>query len=740
MPSPPTSGSADRVSGPVERVTFHSDESGFCVLRVKVRGRRGLTTVVGVLPEVRSGEWIDAEGRWVIDPQHGQQFKANRLQTTQPGTAEGVERYLASGMIKGIGPELARRLVGKFGADVLKVIESSSRKLRQVEGIGPKRLAQITDAWARQRVVRQIMVFLHGHGVSTQRAFRIYKTYGPGAIERIRHDPYCLAQDIRGIGFATADKIAASIGIGAQSDLRARAGVGYVLGELTGDGHCAFDRAGLVQRSADMLDIPAPIVEAAIDHEIAARRLVEAPGPDGPPLVYLAPLHRAETRLAEDLVALLGGRHPCPGIDLDKAVAWVEGKVHLTLAPQQREALKLATSAKLTVITGGPGVGKTTLVDAIVRVLRAKRLAVVLCAPTGRAAKRLAEATHLQAKTIHRLLAFDPATGGFKHDRADPLDGDVFVVDETSMVDLTLAHQLVRAIPPAAALILVGDVDQLPSVGPGSVLRDIIDSGVIPVVRLTEVFRQAARSAIITNAHRINRGLAPEFPQSSPDQPAETDLFLCRADEPGQGVATILELVREAIPRRFGLDPLDDIQVIAPMQRGILGVRNLNLTLQAALNPSGPQVERFGWTFRVGDKVMQIVNDYDKEVFNGDIGRIVGLDEGEKQITVRFDSRGVTYGYSELDELVLAYATTIHKSQGCEYPAVVMAIHNQHYVMLQRNLLYTGITRGRKLVVVVGTAKAVGIAARQATSRRRVTTLKQRLIEAADNGPAGNEE
>ncbi len=423
------------------------------------------------------------------------------------------------------------------------------------------------------------------------------------------------------------------------------------------------------------------------------------------------------------------GRHPCPPIDADKAAAWVEGRLRLHLAPAQREALVQSVRSKVMVITGGPGVGKTTLVNAILRVFLAKRLRVVLCAPTGRAAKRLSETSGLEAKTIHRLLAFDPATGGFKHDADRPLGGDVFVVDETSMMDVVLSYQLIRAIPKRAALLLVGDVDQLPSVGPGCVLRDVIQSRAVPVVRLTEVFRQAAQSAIIRNAHRVNRGLPPELPDA-PGENGQTDFFFVPADEPEDGVAKVVKLVSEAIPRRFGFDPMEDLQVLTPMQRGELGARNLNVVLQEALNPSAVGVQRFGWTFRAGDKVMQTVNDYDKDVFNGDIGRIAAVDGEERSLTVRFEGREVPYDFGELDELMLSYATTIHKSQGSEYPAVVIPIHTQHYVMLQRNLLYTAITRARKLVVLVGTRRALAMAAKRVSSRQRVTTLKERLVEA----------
>jgi exodeoxyribonuclease V alpha subunit len=551
-------------------------------------------------------------------------------------------------------------------------------------------------------MVREIMVFLHSHGVSTSRAFRIYKAYGDKAIGTVLENPYCLARDIRGIGFKSADKIAESLGIAKESDLRARAGIEYVLQTLTDDGHCGYPRAELVKMAVKMLEIPEAICEHAVTHLLEEQRVVQRGGENEADFVYLAALDWAEEKLAFHLAELCKAFHPCPDIKVD-------------------------VQSKAMVITGGPGVGKTTVVNAIVKIMRAKNLEVVLAAPTGRAAKRMMETTGLEAKTIHRLLEFDPATGTFKHNAEKPLEGDVFIIDETSMMDLLLAYQLIRAIPNYAALILVGDVDQLPSVGPGCVLRDIIESGLIPVCRLTEVFRQAAQSAIITNAHKVNKGQIPVFPKGKVQSPDETDFYFVHADEPERAVSLVIDLTCKAIPERFGFDRFDDIQVLSPMQRGLLGCRNLNAALQENLNPEGPSVQRYGWTFRIGDKVMQTVNDYEKDVFNGDIGRIKSLDTVEQEVAVQFEGRRVTYEFNELDELILSYAVTVHKSQGTEYPAVVIPIHTQHYALLRRNLLYTAITRGRKLVVLVGTQKAVAIAVKRMDSRRRVTLLKERL-------------
>ncbi len=502
----------EQIAGLVERVTFHNDETGFCVLRLKARGHRELVTVVGTLPEVRAGEWLEAQGRWIVNKEYGQQFQAEILRTMPPTTVEGIEKYLASGMIKGIGPVLAGRIVKVYRERTFEIIDADPHSLTYVNGIGPLRKKKIAEAWAEQKAIREIMVFLHGHKVSTNRAFRIFKAYGNEAIDKVRGDPYRLARDIPGIGFKTADVIAESVGIAKESDLRARAGVEYVLLQLTEEGHCGYGREELVALTVQLLEIPDEIVQTAVEYLLRERRIVARTldAEVGPvPAIFLASLDLAERNLAASLLARQAGQHPCPQIDMEKAIAWVEGRTGLQLAAQQRQAIDLACRSKVLLITGGPGVGKTTIINSIVKILRAKKLKVRLAAPTGRAAKRMAEATGGEAKTIHRLLVFDPKTFAFKHNDKHPLDGDVFIIDETSMLDITLAWQLVRAIPRCAAVALVGDVDQLPSVGPGCVLRDIIDSGTVPVCRLTEVFRQAAASQIITNAHRVNQGQMP---------------------------------------------------------------------------------------------------------------------------------------------------------------------------------------------------------------------------------------
>lgn len=717
----------ESISGLVERVTFHSEETGFAVLRAKVKGHRDLVAVVGTVSSIHPGEWIDALGHWHNDARHGEQFKAKDLRVTEPDTLDGIEKYLGSGLIKGIGPVYAKKLVKHFGREVFDIIEKRSAMLEKVEGIGPGRRRIIKEAWNEQKVVREIMTFLFSHGVTTSRAFRIYKTYGEQAIDRVRNDPYCLARDIRGIGFKTADQIASHLGVEKDSDLRVRAGVEYVLQEVTSEGHCAFPRLDLITKTAEILDVEEEFVERAVEYGLSTERLMSHQFGQEDALIYLVALDRAEHDLARDLVRLIQGPHPCQELNVERAIPWVEESLGFELEAAQRDALRSALQSKVMIITGGPGVGKTTLVNSIVRIFQAKKQRVVLCAPTGRAAKRMSELTGRTAKTVHRLLIFDPKTGDFKHNAEHPLKGDVFVVDETSMVDVKLAHQLVRAIPPQAALVLIGDVDQLPSVGPGSVLRDIIQSDVVPVARLKHVFRQAAASAIITNAHRVNDGVMPKFPDGKLAAPGDTDFYFVETEEASRGVELITKMVRDSLPNKFGLNMWTDLQVLSPMQRGELGAKNLNVQLQAALNPNGVSVERFGITFREGDKVMQMQNDYDKDVYNGDIGRIERIDLDELIVLVEFDGRSVDYKVQELDELSLAYATTIHKSQGSEYPCVIMPIHTQHFVMLQRNLLYTGITRGKRLVIVVGTKKALAMAVKNVDSRRRFTTLTERL-------------
>ncbi|MCP1214407.1 SF1B family DNA helicase RecD2 [Acetobacter okinawensis] len=712
----------EALAGLVERVTFHNGENGFCVLRVKVRGQRDPVTVVGHAAMISAGEFVQMSGRWFNDHTHGLQFKAEFLKASPPTTVEGIERYLGSGMIRGIGPVYAKKLVKAFGEAVFDLIEQEPGRLREVTGIGPKRAERIVAGWADQKVIREIMLFLHSNGVGTSRAVRIFKTYGQDAVRLISENPYRLAKDIRGIGFKTADQIARKMGIAPDAMIRVRAGISYALGEAMDEGHCGLPVGELLTSTAELLEVAAPLIETALALELEAGDVIaDSVGETG--CIFLTGLYRAEQSIAERLRACAVGRPPWPEIDAEKAMTWVETKTGLALAPSQQEAVRLALRSKVLVITGGPGVGKTTLVNAILKIVAAKGTDVQLCAPTGRAAKRLSESTGLEGKTIHRLLETDPGNGSFKRDDTNPLTCDLLVVDEASMVDVLLMRSLLRALPDNAALLIVGDVDQLPSVGPGQVLADIIGSGAIPVVRLTEVFRQAAQSRIIINAHRINEGKMPELSAEE-----GSDFYFVEAAEPEIGLRRLLAVVKDRIPARFGLDPVRDVQVLCPMNRGGLGARSLNIELQQALNPPGEvKVERFGWTYGPGDKVMQIANDYDRDVFNGDLGVIDRIDVEEGKLTVSFDGREVVYGFGELDELVLAYATTIHKSQGSEYPAVVIPLVTQHYAMLARNLLYTGVTRGRKLVVLVGQKKALAIAVRNQGGRRRWSKLREWL-------------
>ena len=631
MRHPPENQPHEVLAGLVERVTYHNAENGFCVLRAKARGHRDVVTVVGHAATIAAGEWITASGEWINDRTHGQQFKARFLRTSPPTSADGIEKYLSSGMIRGIGPAYAKKLLRAFGEKVFDIIEATPDRLREVNGIGRVRASRITAAWAEQKAVREIMVFLHSHGVGTARAVRIYKTYGPDAIQVMTENPYRLARDIRGIGFKTADAIAMKLGIEKTAMVRVRAGISYALTEAMDEGHCGLPTEELIPLAEKLLEVPQELIRTALDLELHEGTVV-ADRVGETPCVFLAGLHRAERTIAERLMRLANGKLPWPWIDPDKALPWVEGRIGLALAESQ--------------------------------------VAV-------------------------------------KRGDDNPLDCDLLVVDETSMVDVMLMQALMKAAPDTAALLIVGDIDQLPSVGPGQVLADVISSGAVPVVRLTEVFRQAAQSQIIVNAHRINQGVIPDLRRPE----AESDFYFVEADDPETAVARIIELVKTRISRRFGLDPIRDVQVLCPMNRGGVGARSVNIELQAALNPAGDRkVERFGWTFAPGDKVMQIENDYDKEVYNGDIGFVADVEPEEGELSVSFDGRSVTYGFGELDTLVPAYAASIHKRQGSEYPAVVIPVMTQHYAMLQRNLLYTGVTRGKRLVVLVGQKKAVAIA------------------------------
>ena len=718
------------IEGTVERVVYSGGDGAFTVARLKVDKGGAVVTVVGSLVGIPAGAVLRVSGRFETTARFGEQFRVERYTEVAPQTIDGLRRYLGSGLIKGIGPEFASRIVDRFGIETLEILDSDPARISEVPGIGPSRARAIRQAWSAQREVRKVMVFLQGYGVSPAFAARIYKRYGAAAIARVRENPYRLAFDVWGIGFLSADKLAAALGVARDAPARAEAGVRHVLDDHGSSGHVFVPRPRLAQVAAALLDLPEDSVDQAIDRlartgdcAIDASVVEDARAP----AVYEAGLYRAECALATGLRKLLAMPAPQTEIDRERAIAWYEREAGIALARQQVEAVSTALSAKVAVITGGPGVGKTTIVRGIVSILAKKGVRVALAAPTGRAAKRLADATGASASTLHRMLEWRPAEASFARNAARLLEHDVLIVDEASMLDVRLAADLMAALPPAARLVLVGDVDQLPSVGPGTVLGDIIASGAVPVVRLTEIFRQAAESMIVVNAHRIHDGDMPDLGGG-----AARDFFFLEHDDPAGAAELIRDLVTTRLPRKYGLQP-HDIQVLSPMHRGELGAGNLNQLLQAALTTGAPGVERGARSLRVGDKVMQIRNDYDKEVWNGDSGVIDSIDADGDALHVRFDDRTIEYGIDELDTLALAYAATVHKSQGSEYPAVVVPVHTQHYVMLQRNLLYTAITRGKRLVVLVGTRKALALAVRNADVAARASGLAARL-RAGGNG------
>jgi exodeoxyribonuclease V alpha subunit len=712
------------LEGVLDRIVFANEENAWSVVRIAVPDRRDPVTAVGNLLGVQPGENVRLHGHWIRDPRYGEQFRVDSYVTVEPATLVGIERYLGSGLVRGIGKVMAKRLVERFGLDTLEVIEVHPERLTEVDGIGEVRSERIRQAWREQRGIKEVMLFLQSHRVTTAHAVRIYKEYGERAIAIVKEDPYRLAIDIYGIGFRTADRIAIDMGIPKDAPRRAQAGLLHLPGEFSGEGHLYVPAARLTAAAVEMLEVDASRIEEAIAQLAATEAVVVEPLADpAERAVYLRSLHMAETGSA----TLLGALRDAPArripIDEERALAWFEEQERIRLAPEQREAIRLGLSEKLLVVTGGPGTGKTTLVRGIIRILEKKRVRIHLAAPTGRAAKRLSESTGREAKTIHRLLEFSPKSGGFERNAEHPLEADLIIVDEVSMVDQVLAYSLLKAVPVQGRLILVGDVDQLPSVGPGDFLGEVIASTVAPVVRLGTIFRQAEDSRIIVNAHRVNAGEMPILAGEG----EESDFHFVEREEPEEALDTIAKLVSQRIPRRFGFHPIDDVQVLTPMHRGVLGATNLNATLQQLLNPTGDEVNRGSRLFRTGDKVIQLRNNYDLEVFNGDIGRIVAIDAVEREVRVRFDERVVTYDAAALDELSLAYACSIHKSQGSEYPCVVIPIHTQHYVMLRRNLLYTGITRAKRLLVLVGTRKALSIAVRNRQVDPRCTRLAERL-------------
>jgi len=728
----------EQLQGIVERVTYHDENAGFTVARLSVPGNRDLVTIVGRFPTIAAGQTLRLSGYWRDHPKFGQQFQIVSAQETKPATLTGLEKYLGSGLIKGIGPVTAKRIVAHFGLETLAIIEEQCERLIEVSGIGKGRVAMITSAWAAQKAIKDVMVFLQGHSVSTGYAVKIYKKYGEQAIEVVSKNPYQLAEDIYGIGFVTADTIARNLGIEPESAFRVQAGITYVLNSAAEDGHCFLPQPELTERVVKQLTLPEHPIDPAqvtthIETMVADERLIREPGSGDladQPICYTPAFYHTEQALAHRLASLL--RAPVE-VDLPRVGRWIDGytqKKGITLSEAQRQAVELAASSRVLILTGGPGCGKTFTTRTIVALWHAMGKSLLLAAPTGRAAQRLAEMAGREAKTIHRLLAFDPKTMQFRHNETNPLPAQAVVIDEASMLDLFLAYSLVKAIPKEAQVLMVGDSDQLPSVGPGMVLRDLIASEQIPVVRLTEVFRQAAQSHIVTNAHRINAG---QFPQLTPTTKfAASDCLWLEAPEPEVGAEGIRHLVSEYLPSH-GIDPVTQVQVLSPTTRGKVGTRQLNFLLQQVLNPATPQkteLARGGTVLRVGDRVIQQVNDYQREVFNGDLGTIARIDLEEQEVTVQFAGRAVTYDYADLSELALAWAITIHKAQGSEYPVVILPLFMQHFLLLSRNILYTGLTRAKERAILVGPTKAIGFATRRVLDRQRYTALDERLKRA----------
>lgn len=721
------------LTGQIEHITFTNEENGFTIARVRVDDRRDLITVVGNLLSPTPGEILDMEGEWDTHPKFGEQFKVVQFKTRVPATVLGIRKYLGSGLIKGLGPVMADRIVDKFGKKTLEIIENDIERLVEVEGVGKKRIAMITAGWDAQREIRDVMLFLQTYGVGSGYATKIFKKYGSRSVAILKENPYRLASEIFGIGFLTADSIADKLGFPRNSSLRAEAGVLYVLQQFAGDGHVYYPYDLLVQKCMQTLSVDRDPILDAIARLIDERKIIaddlshysEGQLENGK-AVYLAKYHLCETGVATRLKGLLSVPACLPAIDAASAVDWVQQRLTIKLADNQVAAVRCAVESKVMVITGGPGTGKTTIVNAILKIFTKRKARILLAAPTGRAAKRMGEASGHDARTIHRLLEYSLQKGGFQRDENKPLDCQALIVDEASMIDTILMYHLLKAVPLNATLILVGDVNQLPSVGAGNVLNDMIACGSIAVVTLNEIFRQARTSRIIVNAHKINDGLVPHIDAANGYDP-RNDFYFIEQEDPQKVLDIILELNQSRIPRRFGFDPVDDIQVLTPMYKGLVGAANLNARLQAALNPGDGGIQRGERTYRVNDKVMQVRNNYDKEVFNGDIGRITGLEPENRKVVVTFEGRAVDYDFSDLDEIVPAYAVSIHKSQGSEYPAVIIPVVTQHFIMLQRNLIYTAVTRGRSLVVLVGSRKALTIGVKNNKTVQRHTNLKYRL-------------
>jgi exodeoxyribonuclease V alpha subunit len=731
-----TPGNGSVLEGVMERITYANPETGYTIARIDTGRGPDLVTAVGPLAGAQVGESLRMNGRWMSHPRYGKQFDVFSYSTVLPATAQGIQRYLGSGLIKGIGPVMAERMVRHFGVDIMHIIDEAPARLAEVDGLGPKRTAMITTAWAEQKAIKEVMVFLQGVGVSTSLAVRIYKKFGDMSVDVVSTEPYRLASDVWGIGFKTADTIAAAVGIARESPERIKAGLAYTLSEAADDGHCYLPAPNLISDAAKILEVPPEMIGPCLDELAAVEGVVREELPssdeDSPrlPAIYLPPFYQAERALASSLRRLLAARDDrlaaFAGVTWSTALSWLSERTGAPLAPEQESAVRLALTSKVAVLTGGPGCGKSFTVRSVVELAKARRAKIILVAPTGRAAKRLAELTGHEAATIHRLLQLRPG-GEPSFDAASPLDADLVVVDETSMVDVILANKLVKAIPSGAHLLLVGDVDQLPSVGAGEVLRDMLSAGTLPVVRLTKIFRQAQESGIVVNAHKINAGAMPSLRDFA-------DFFWFGCEDSEQTATLVVDIVARRIPAKFGLDPRRDVQVLCPMHRGPAGAGNLNLLLQEALTPyrDGHPERRYGGrVFRVGDKVTQLRNNYEKGaagVFNGTVGVVTGMSPDDHQLTVLTDEdESIGYGFDELDELAHAYAVTIHRSQGSEYPAVVIPLTMGSWMMLQRNLLYTGVTRAKRLVVLAGSRRALAVAVRTSGAGRRHTALNHRL-------------
>jgi exodeoxyribonuclease V alpha subunit len=719
------------LEGQIDAIAYANEDTGYTVIRMIVNGSRDPVTIVGNIISPSPGEILYVKGYWTNHPRFGRQFKVESHQVKSPSTVDGIKKYLGSGLIKGIGPVMAARIVEEFGKNTLHVVEHHIEDLEKIDGIGPKRVDMIRKAWMDQKDIRDVMIFLQSHGVGPGFAARIFKQYGNNSISVVTANPFRLAMDINGIGFNTADKIAKKLGFENNSAERAEAGVLYVMNHLAEEGHVYYPYDILIEKAMKILEVERDIIIKAINSLVQGKKIVieDLDGgkvkcePDNR-AVFLARFHMAETAIAESISRMLSYNKNIRKIDEEKALQWVQTRIKIELALKQIEAVKRAVTDKVMVITGGPGTGKTTIINAAIRIYRELGARILLAAPTGRAAKRMSEATDFPAKTIHRLLEFSRQNGGFQRNQERPLEVDVLIIDEVSMIDTILMHHLLKAVPDKATLILVGDVNQLPSIGAGCILKDIINSGAVPVVELKEVFRQSTTSRIIVNAHRINNGLMPEL---NPGKGELEDFYFIEQEEPEKALDIITELVSIRIPRRFSLDPVNDIQVLSPMHKGIVGTENLNRALQETLNRSGISLARRDRIFKLHDKVIQTRNNYDKEVFNGDIGRIEEINPEAQTVTINFDGFHADYDYSELDEINPAYAISVHKSQGSEYPAIVLPLLNQHYVMLQRNLIYTAVTRGKRLVVIVGSKKALAMGIKNDRIMKRYTYLAQRI-------------